>query len=135
LDPTVTDKFGIPVLRFHWQWSDHEIDQAGHMHRTFRELISEMGGTVTAAIPSRENRHGISTGGSIIHELGCAIMGSDRSKSVVNANCQTHDVRNLFVADGAPFVSQPDKNPTWTILALSWRTSDFIAQQRRSGAI
>jgi choline dehydrogenase-like flavoprotein len=62
-------------------------------------------------------------------------MGSDSSKSVVNRNCQTHDVRNLFVADGAPFVSQPDKNPTWTILALSWRTSDFIAQQRRSGAI
>ncbi len=135
LDPDMKDKFGIPVLRFHWQWSDHEIDQAGHMHQTFRELIDTMGGTVTAAMPTRANRFGISTGGSIIHELGCAIMGSDKSTSVVNANCQAHDVKNLFVTDGSPFVSQPDKNPTWTILALAWKTSDYIAQQRRSGAI
>jgi choline dehydrogenase-like flavoprotein len=48
---------------------------------------------------------------------------------VLNANCQAHEVRNLFVADGAPFVSQADKNPTWTILALSMRTSEFIARQ------
>ena len=44
-------------------------------------------------------------------------------------------MKNLFVADGAPFVSQADKNPTWTILALSWRTSDYIAQQRAAGAL
>ena len=135
IDPDTKDKFGIPVLRFHWQWSDAEIDQAGHMHRTFRELIDKMGGTVFSQMPTRENRFGISTGGSIIHELGCAIMGDDPTKSVVNKNCQAHDVKNLFVADGAPFVTQPDKNPTWTILALSWRTSDFIAQQRRAGAL
>ena len=75
------------------------------------------------------------TGGTIIHELGGARMGSDPKTSVVNANCQAHDVKNLFVADGAPFVSQADKNPTWTILALSWRTSDYIAQQRKAGAL
>jgi choline dehydrogenase-like flavoprotein len=62
-------------------------------------------------------------------------MGADPATSVVNANCQAHDVKNLFVADGAPFVSQADKNPTWTILALSWRTSEYIAQQRAAGAI
>ena len=62
-------------------------------------------------------------------------MGADPKTSVVNANCQAHDVKNLFVADGAPFVSQADKNPTWTILALSWRTSDYIAQQRKAGAL
>jgi choline dehydrogenase-like flavoprotein len=53
----------------------------------------------------------------------------------VNKNCQAHDVKNLFVADGSPFVSQADKNPTWTILALSWRTSDYIAEQRKAGAL
>ena len=53
----------------------------------------------------------------------------------MNANCQAHDVKNLFVTDGAPFVSQADKNPTWTILALSMRTSDYIAQQRKTGAL
>jgi choline dehydrogenase-like flavoprotein len=134
IDPDAKDKFGIPVLRFHWRWSDHEIDQAGHMHQTFRALLSEMGATVSP-MPTRERRYGISTGGSIIHELGCAIMGSDPSASVVNSNCQAHDVRNLFVTDGSPFVSQPDKNPTWTILALAWRTSEYIAQQRRGGAL
>ena len=72
---------------------------------------------------------------TIIHELGGARMGSDPSKSVVNSNCQAHDVKNLFVTDGSPFVSQADKNPTWTILALAWRTSDYIAEQRKAGAI
>jgi len=54
---------------------------------------------------------------------------------VVNANCQAHDVKNLFVTDGSPFVSQADKNPTWTILALSMRTSNYMAQQRQAGAL
>ena len=86
-------------------------------------------------MPSREQNLGLAAGGTIIHELGGARMGADPKTSVVNANCQSHDVKNLFVADGAPFVSQADKNPTWTILALSWRTSDYIAQQRAAGAL
>jgi choline dehydrogenase-like flavoprotein len=53
----------------------------------------------------------------------------------VNRNCQAHDVRNLFVADGGPFVSNADKNVTWTILALAMRTSEFIAGERRKGSI
>ncbi|MFL5561857.1 MAG: GMC oxidoreductase, partial [Gemmatimonadaceae bacterium] len=52
-----------------------------------------------------------------------------------DANCAAHDCSNLFVADGGPFVTQADKNPTWTILALAWRTSDHIAQQRKAGAL
>jgi choline dehydrogenase-like flavoprotein len=86
-------------------------------------------------MPSRERSYGLADGGTIIHELGGARMGSNSTTSVVNANCQAHDVKNLFVADGGPFVSQADKNPTWTILALSWRTSDYIAQQRKAGTI
>ena len=57
------------------------------------------------------------------------------STSALDANCRAHDVPNLFVADGAPFVSQADKNPTWTILALSMRTSEYITAQRRQGAL
>ena len=76
---------------------------------------------------------GIANGGRIIHELGVTRMGTDPSKSVLNANCQAHDAKNLFVADGGPFVSQPDKNCTWTILALSMRTSEYIAEQRKLG--
>jgi choline dehydrogenase-like flavoprotein len=135
IDPTVVDQYGIPVLRFHWKWTDHEYNQVKHMQETFRAIIAEMGGQVFSPMPTKEEGYGIANGGSIIHELGGARMGKDASTSVVNANCQAHDVKNLFIADGAPFVSQADKNPTWTILALSMRTSDFIAQQRKAGAL
>jgi choline dehydrogenase-like flavoprotein len=135
LDPTVKDKFGIPVLKFHWKWTDHEVNQVKHMQETFRALIAEMGGQVFSPMPTKEQGYGISSGGSIIHELGATRMGSDPKISVLDANCRAHDCPNLFVTDGGSFVSQADKNPTWTILALAWKTSDFIAAQRRSGAL
>jgi choline dehydrogenase-like flavoprotein len=135
IDPTVVDQYGIPVLRFHWEWSDAEYNQAKHMQQTFRSLIAEMGGEVFSSMPTKEQGYGISNGGSIIHELGGARMGADPKTSVLNANCQAHDCRNLFIADGAPFVSQADKNPTWTILALAWRTADYITQKRKAGAL
>jgi choline dehydrogenase-like flavoprotein len=135
LDPTVVDRWGIPVLRFHWKWSDHEINQVKHMQETFRALVDEMGGEVFSPMPTRAEGYGISNGGQIIHELGAVRMGNDPRTSVLNAHCQAHDVSNLFVADGGPFVSQADKNPTWTILALAWRTADYITQQRAAGAL
>ncbi|HEU0053685.1 MAG TPA: GMC oxidoreductase, partial [Longimicrobium sp.] len=95
----------------------------------------EMGGEVFSPMPSKEEGYGIATGGRIIHELGCTRMGDDPKSSVVNSNCQAHEVKNLFIADGGPFVSQADKNPTWTILALSMRTSEYIADQVRKGAL
>jgi choline dehydrogenase-like flavoprotein len=135
LDPTVVDRFGIPVLRFNWKWSDHEYEQVRHMQETFRALIADMGGEVWSPMPTKEQGYGIAAGGRIIHELGCTRMGTDPAKSVVSANCQAHDCKNVFVADGGPFVSQADKNPTWTIMALAWRTSDYITQQRKVGAL
>ena len=105
------------------------------MQQTFRALVEAMGGEVFDPMPTREEGYGIADGGTIIHELGGTKMGADPSTSVLNANCQAHDVPNLFVADGGPFVSQADKNPTWTIMALSWRTADYIAAQRRAGAL
>ena len=68
---------------------------------------------------------------SIIHEAGGARMGDNPSTSVLNANAQAHDCKNLFVADGAPFVGQADKNPTWTIMALSWRASETIVDMMK----
>jgi choline dehydrogenase-like flavoprotein len=135
IDPAVVDQWGIPVLRFHWKWSDHELNQVKHMQDTFRSLVAEMGGQVFSPMPTREQGYGIAPGGRIIHELGGVRMGDDPKTSVLNKWCQAHDCRNLFVADGAPFVTQADKNPTWTILALAWRTADYIAEQRRSNAI
>jgi choline dehydrogenase-like flavoprotein len=97
------------------------------MQETFRALIAEMGGVPLSRMPTKEQGYGIENGGRIIHEVGVTRMGNNPSTSVLNANCQAHDVKNLFVADGGPFVSNPDKNCTWTILALSMRTSEFIA--------
>jgi choline dehydrogenase-like flavoprotein len=119
------------VLRFHFKFSEHEILQAKHMQETFRAIIHEMGGTPTSQMPSREQLYGLANGGRIIHEVGCVRMGADPKTSVVNADCQTHDVKNLFVADGGPFVTNADKNVTWTILALSMRTSERIADKKK----
>ena len=131
IEPNVVDKYGIPVLRFHWKWTDYEYNQVNHMQETFRALITEMGGTVFSPKPNKEEGFGIAAGGEIIHELGGTRMGLDPKTSVLNASCQAHDVKNLFIADGGPFVTQADKNPTWTILALSWRTSDIIARKMK----
>ncbi|HEX4628848.1 MAG TPA: GMC family oxidoreductase, partial [Gemmatimonadales bacterium] len=135
IDPHTVDRWGIPVLRFHWKWSDHEYKQVKHMQETFRALIVELGGEAFSPMPTAEQGYGIAAGGTIIHELGGTRMGDDPKTSVVNGSCQAHDCKNLFVTDGGPFVSQADKNPTWTILALAMRTSDHIADQMKKGAL
>ena len=135
LDPGTVDRWGIPVLRFHWKWTDHEYRQSRHMQETFRALVLELGGTVFDPMPTQDQGYGLSTGGSIIHELGGARMGEDPDTSVVDPHCRVHGVKNLFVADGSPFVSQADKNPTWTILALSLRTSAYVSDQMKQGGL
>ncbi|HEX6559840.1 MAG TPA: GMC family oxidoreductase [Longimicrobiales bacterium] len=135
VDPDVTDKYGIPVLRFHWQWSDYEYKQVKHMQETFRQLITELGGSPLSAMPTQEKGYGISRGGEIIHEAGTTRMGADARTSVVNGYCQSHDVKNLFVVDAGPFTTNADKNITWTILALAWRSSDYIADQMKQQAL
>ncbi|HSF53068.1 MAG TPA: GMC family oxidoreductase [Algoriphagus sp.] len=132
IDPNVVDKYGIPVLRFNYNWTDNEIKQAKHMQDTFEELLLSSGAKLLGTKPGPETQYGLLAPGRIIHEVGTTRMGDDKSTSVVNSNCQTHDCKNLFVVDAGPFVSQADKNPTWTILALSWRTSDFIINEMKS---
>jgi len=75
--------------------------------------------------------YGILEGGKIIHEVGTARMGADPKTSVLNSYCQAHDVKNVFVTDGASLVTNPDKNPTLTIMALAWRTADHILDRMR----
>jgi choline dehydrogenase-like flavoprotein len=135
IDPSAVDKWGIPVLRFHFQWSDYEYNQVKHMQETFRSIIAEMGGTPMSRMPPKEEGYGIAPGGRIIHEVGVTRMGNDPSTSVLNKNCQAHDVKNVFVADAGPFVSQADKNCTWTILALAMRTAEHIADLRKGGTL
>ncbi|MFZ5495467.1 MAG: GMC oxidoreductase [Verrucomicrobiota bacterium] len=128
LDPMVKDKWGIPVLRFHWKWSEHEIRQAAHMQRTFADVITAMGGSPTSR-PAADGTQAIKPGGYIIHEVGGALMGADPAKSVTNQWSQTWEVPNVFLADGAPFPSNADKNPTLTIMAQAWRAADYIVAE------
>ena len=130
IDPKVKDQWGIPVLRFHWQWSEHELKQAAHMQKTFADIIDAMGGKPRDP-PQSDGAKAIAPGRSIIHEVGGAIMGSDPKTSVTNPWCQTWDVDNLFVTDGAVFASNADKNPTLTIMALAWRAADHILERMR----
>lgn len=137
LDPVVKDKWGIPVLRFSWQWSEHEMRQADHMAQTFRDIITAMGGKVLGPSGSRRRiseDQMIEKGGRVIHELGGARMGKDPLKSVTNQWCQTWDVPNLYLTDGASFVSSPDKNPTVTIMALAWRAAEHLLAEMKKGS-
>ena len=129
IDPDTVDEYGIPVLRFHYKWSDFEKKQAVHMHDTFEEIFENMGGKVLGERPGADKDFGLHTPGRIIHEVGTTRMGSDPKTSVVNEFERLHNVDNVFVVDAGPFVSQADKNPTWTIMALSWRTSEFIIEE------
>ncbi|MCF0041798.1 GMC oxidoreductase [Dyadobacter fanqingshengii] len=129
IDPNVVDKFGIPVLRFHYKWTDYEIKQAKHMHDTFEEMIHSLGGVASGTKPGADTNYGIAAPGRIIHEVGTVRMGNDPKTSALNKFSQAHDAKNVFVVDGGSFVSQADKNPTWTILALSMRASEYIVDQ------
>ena len=129
IDPTTVDKYGIPVLRFHYKWSDYEVKQAKHMQETFQEIMHKMGAEITSTLKGKEDNYGLEAPGRIIHEVGTVRMGNDPKKSATNKFNQTHDCKNLFVVDGGPFVSQADKNPTWTILALSMRASEYIIDE------
>lgn len=133
VDSNVVDKYGIPVLKFNYTWSDHELKQAQHMHETFEEILTNMGGILMGNKPGANQDYGLHAPGRIIHEVGTTRMGDDPSTSVLNKYSQAHECENLFVVDAGSFVSQADKNPTWTIMALSWRTSDYIVDEMKKG--
>jgi len=127
LDPDTKDKWGIPVLRFHYQFSDNERKMAEDMVATGREMLEAAGIEVVGQ--DKE----ILTEGWSIHELGTARMGNDPKTSVLNQFQQSHDVPNLLVVDGSSHVSASCQNPTWTIMALAWRSCDHLAEELRKG--
>ena len=106
------------------------------MQETFRAIIHGDGRHADLDDADRARRAtGSQPGGRIIHEVGVTRMGNNPSTSALNKYCQAHDAKNVFVADGGPFVSQADKNCTWTILALAMRTAEYIAEQRKTGTL
>ncbi|MEN3939776.1 GMC family oxidoreductase [Prosthecobacter sp. SYSU 5D2] len=134
IDPNLKDQWGIPVLRFHWKWTEHELNQVRHQQQRIAELLEALGGHFSKP-PETDPLKAIRNGGTVIHEVGGAIMGADAATSVTNQWSQTWDVKNLFLADGAPFASTADKNPTLTIMALAWRMADHLMDELKKGNI
>jgi len=133
IDPDTKDRWGIPTLRFHYKWSEHELKMVEHFQETTREMIDRLGGIMRSGDKSPEDA--ISKGGQIIHEVGTARMGNDPDSSVTNQYGQCWDISNLFIADGSVFSTKSHKNPTLTIMALAWRNSDYLAEQLKSKAL
>lgn len=129
IDPTVKDRWGIPVLRFHYKFGDNEHKMAADMADSAREMFEQAG----IEIVSLDRQ--VLTEGWSIHELGTARMGTDPKKSVVNQFQQAHDVPNLMVVDGSTHVSASCQNPTWTIMALCWRSCDHVADAMKKGEV
>ena len=127
IDPTVKDKWGIPVLRFHWKWSEEELNQVAHGLEWGEKIIKAMGGYVTS--PSRTPEQAILEGGEIIHEVGTTRMGDDPKTSVTNKWGQAWDVDNLYIMDGGIFASNPHKNCTITILTLAMKNATKLAEE------
>ena len=105
------------------------------MQDTMEDLLQAAGGILLGNKPGADRNYGLTKPGEIIHEVGTTRMGSDAATSVTNEFGQLHDADNVFVVDAGTFVSQADKNPTWTILALSWRTSDYIVEQMKQQSL
>lgn len=130
LDPTIKDAWGIPVLHINARYGENEKTMAAAMRNDIATILEEMK-LADATLPKAE----LSIFGKNIHECGTARMGDDPKKSVVDRNCKIHDARNVFVTDGAVFVTQGCYEPTLTIMAISARAGEHIAESFRRGEL
>ena len=125
LNKDVRDAFEIAVLNFKVKYTDNEFKMALDAKNTLEEICHGAGFEVL---------HGsdkMFPPGYSIHEVGTCRMGADAKKSVLNSFNQMSDTKNVFVVGGSSFVTSGPQNPTMTILALSMRASEYVAQQMR----
>jgi len=129
LDPVAKDRWGVPVIKFNYKFGDNEKKMCEDMANTAQEMFEAAGFEILDV-----NKRVLTEGWSI-HELGTARMGTDPKASVLNQFQQSHDVKNLFVVDGSSHVSASCQNPTWTIMALAWRSCDYLASEFKKGNV
>lgn len=127
LDPTVKDKWGSPVLKIHHPVDANAMAMYKYVRQTYEELFAAAKAT-DISLPDAPDKPGHS-----IHEMGTVHMGSDPKTSVLNSFNQSWDVKNLFVTDAASFASGTHKNPTLTIMALSWRAAEYLLAEKKKG--
>ncbi len=125
-----TDRYGVPVVHIDFNIGDNERKMVEAMYDKVEEIFHGMGAEL---LPYR--RGAIDAFGSAIHEHGTCRMGVDPKRAMLNQFNQMHEVENVFVVDGSAFPTASEKNPTLTILALSWRATDRLAELIRSGDV
>jgi choline dehydrogenase-like flavoprotein len=130
LDPAKKDAWDMPVLRIHASYGENEKNMAQAMRQDIGDILDALK-VRHATSPNQK----LSVFGNNIHECGTARMGNDPKKSVLNRYNQVHDVRNVFVTDGAAFVTQGCYEPTLTIMAISARSADYIADAYKKGEL
>ncbi|PYU77138.1 MAG: hypothetical protein DMG49_00160 [Acidobacteria bacterium] len=129
IDRDLKDAWGIPALRISMTHGDNEAALMEDAGATAAEML-EAAGAKDIRVQA-----GVEMPGMAIHELGTARMGNDPKKSVLNAFNQAHDVKNLFVMDGASFVSSACQNPTLTMMAVTVRACDHLIGRFRKSEI
>jgi choline dehydrogenase-like flavoprotein len=129
INKDVKDRWGIPVLNFQCRYTDNEFKMAKDAVESLSEVCHNAGWEVL-----NKNDKMFPPGYSI-HELGTCRMGDNPKTSVLNQYNQSHDIKNLFVVDGSSFVTGGSQNPTMTILALSMRASEYLAEQAKAGNV
>jgi choline dehydrogenase-like flavoprotein len=130
LNRNVVDAWGIPVLHIDMAWSDNESKQIVAMGDTAEEIFRAAGVEDIRVTRTTDSPPGFS-----IHEVGTARMGNDPKKSVLNKFNQAHEVRNLFVTDGACYVSIGCQNPTLTMMAITVRACDYLVEEFKAGRL
>jgi len=132
LDDTRKDKYGLPLPRIHLHYEANEIAMANDMIETCEDIIRAAGGKVYST-------PGKATSANLVidsnHWVGTARMGRDPKTSVVNTAGQSHEIKNLFIGDASVFAAYPEKNPTLTNIALTWRMSDLLVKKARAGEL
>ena len=129
IDKDRTDAWGIPSVKIDMSWSDNELALWQDARQQGAEMLEASGHSNV-----RETGRP-SVPGFCIHEMGTARMGADPKSSVLNRFNQAHDVKNLFVTDGAAWVSSACQNPTLTMMAITARACDYIADQHKKGEL
>jgi choline dehydrogenase-like flavoprotein len=130
VDESRKDRYGVPLMKIDVSFGENERKMRRHMYDTCEEILRTLGAEI---VPF--DREASDVPGSAIHEHATCRMGKDPKTSVLNAFNQMHEVENLFVVDGSAFTSASEKNPTLTIVALSWRATDYLAEEMRTGRL
>ncbi|HSM79451.1 MAG TPA: GMC family oxidoreductase [Bryobacteraceae bacterium] len=128
LDPHVKDAWGIPALHISASYGENERAMADAIREKLGEVMDAL--KLDSRLPP-SSTHNVF--GKNIHECGTARMGNDPKKSVLNRYNQVHEASNVFVTDAASFVTQGCYEPTLTIMALSLRAAEYIAEEYQRG--